>query len=319
MTKILFQVDSTINNYFTMERRDFIKSSLVAGAGLAVASSPLASMTSCAPCCKMDKGAQLNISFQKYTTPQQTLAEKFDYMESLGVFGYEPHGGDLLSQFNEIEQNLRGRNIKVSAICAGFSGFILSEEPEKKQLFDTTMREIIDAAGQIHSTGVIMVPAFNGQVPCRPHNQQTRDFLVEELKNLGEYALQRGTTVILEPLNRKECFFLRQVADAAAICRDVNSDGVKCMGDFWHMQEETSDFAAFISAEKYLQHVHIASRGTRNTPSEDGDLDNYVDGFRGLKAIGYKNYVSFECGTKGDKLQVIPAALELIRKQWEEA
>ncbi|MFQ8826366.1 MAG: hypothetical protein ACLR76_01630 [Alistipes sp.] len=73
------------------------------------------------------------------------------------------------------------------------------------------MREIIAAAGELGSTGVIMVPAFILQVPAMPHTQSTRDYLIERLCLLGDYARQCGTTVILEPLNRKEAFYLRQV------------------------------------------------------------------------------------------------------------
>ncbi|MBO6160250.1 MAG: sugar phosphate isomerase/epimerase, partial [Bacteroidales bacterium] len=150
--------------------------------------------------------------------------------------------------------------------------------------------------------------------------QATRDYLCEQLHELGEYAVKCGTTVILEPLNRRECFYLRLVADAAAICRDAQSAGVKCMGDFWHMQEETSDYAAFMAAgAEYLQHVHMASRGQRIMPGEDGDKDVYVDGFRALKEIGYDKYVSFECGTKGDRATTVTAAVNLLREQWENA
>jgi sugar phosphate isomerase/epimerase len=109
------------------------------------------------------------------------------------------------------------------------------------------------------------------------------------------------------------------VADGAAICRDVNHPGVTVMGDFWHMTwEETSDFAAFVAAGKHLQHVHVASRKTRNTPGED-EGDNYVDGLKGLKLIGYQNFVSLECGCKGDRAKVVAAAAKLLREQWQQA
>ena len=182
------------------------------------------------------------------------------------------------------------------------------------------MREIVAAAGELGSVGVIMVPAFNRQVPCKPHTQETRDYLCEQLHELGEYALSCGTTVILEPLNRKEAFYMRLVADAAAICRDSQSEGVKCMGDFWHMQEETSDYGAFMSAgTKYLQHVHMASRGRRLMPGEDGEKDVYFDGFRALKEMGYDKYVSFECGTKGERSKTVTSAVNLLREQWAKA
>ena len=245
---------------------------------------------------------------------------QLDYMEKLGVVGFEPGGRGLKDRVKEIKEALTGRDIKVSAICAGFEGFILSTDPAIRQKCMDTMKEIITAAGELGSTGVIIVPAFNGQVPALPHNQETRDFLCEQFTEMGNHAAQNGTTVIFEPLNRKECFYMRQVADAASVCRDINNPGVRCMGDFWHMTwEETSDMGAFISGGDYLQHVHVASRKRRSMPGEDGEADNYVDGFKGLKMLGYDKYVSFECGCQGDRNIVVPAAVELLRKQWEEA
>ena len=305
-----------------MNRRRFITNSILGAASIAATTSGASLLTSCASAEKkiVVPSPELRLSFQEGTAPGESLNEKLDYMENLGIVGFEPGGRNLAARVSEFQQALSGRNIKVSAICAGFDGFILAEDPKVKAEFDATMRDIIAAAGELGSTGVIMVPAFNGQKPCMPHTLETREYLCEQMHELGEYALKHKTTVILEPLNRREAHYLRQVADAAAICRDSKSAGVKCMGDFWHMQEETSDYAAFLSAGKeYLQHVHVASRGRRIMPGEDGDVDNYVEGFRALKQLEYPYYVSFECGTKGDRNQTVKAAVELLRAQWEQA
>lgn len=302
-----------------LDRRKFLKSSIAGSAALAIGG-----CNSFASANSNDKNStaevKLNISFQEGTAPGSNLNEKFDFMEKHGVVGFEPHGKALLERKNEYIEALKGRNIKMSAICAGFDGFILSTDPEIRKQCRDTMAQLIVAAGEVGSTGVIIVPAFNSQIPVMPHTQETRDFLCEQFNEMGTLAQQHGTTVILEPLNRGEAFYLRQVADAASICRDINNPGVTCLGDFWHMtREETSDYAAFISAGKYLQHVHIASRKRRSMPGEDNEADNYVDGFRGLKKLGYDKYVSFECGCQGEREVVVPAALELLRKQWEEA
>ena len=252
-----------------MNRKEFLQRSLAGAAVVAASAAPIDLMAGCAPKGKKGGKAELRLSFQEGIAPGGSLDEKFDYMEKLGVVGFEPHGGNLAKRVNEIQQALKNRNIKVSAICAGFGGFILAEDPAVKAQFDSTMRDIVAAAGELGSTGVIMVPAFNGQKPCRPHTLETREFLCEQMHDLGEYALKCGTTVILEPLNRREAHYMRQVGDAAAICRDSKSAGVKCMGDFWHMQEETSDYAAFMAAgPEYLQHVHVASRRSEEHTSE---------------------------------------------------
>ena len=305
-----------------MDSRRFLASSMLGTASLVAATSGTSLLTSCASAEKKIEtpSPELRLSFQEGTAPGESLNEKLDYMESMGIVGLEPGGGKLADRVGELQQALSGRNIKISAICAGFGGFILAEDPKVKAEFDSTMRDIIAAAGELGSTGAIMVPAFNWQNPCMPHTLETREFLCEQMHELGEYALKHHTTVILEPLNRKEAHYLRLVSDAAAICRDSKSAGVKCMGDFWHMQEDTSDYAAFLSAGKeYLQHVHVASRGRRLMPGEDGELDNYVEGFRALKQLEYPHYVSFECGTKGDRNQTLKAAVELLRTQWEQA
>ena len=306
-----------------LNRRNFLKSSF-AGAGLVALGGTSLTALSCQPRSGKEENktlvAELKLSFQEGTPPGETLNEKFDFMEKLGIVGFEPGGGGLAGRVEEIKKALSGRNIKVSAICAGFEGFILSTDPAIRQKFEDTMKVIIAAAGELGSVGVIMVPAFNGQVPVLPHTMETRDFLCEKLTEMGNYAVQHGTTVILEPLNRKEAFYLRQVADAASICRDINNPGVRCMGDFWHMSiEETNDMGAFISAGKYLQHVHVASLKRRSMPGEDGEADNYIEGFRGLKMIGYDKYVSFECGCQGDRNIIVPEAVKLLRRQWEEA
>ncbi|MDD3900550.1 MAG: TIM barrel protein [Dysgonamonadaceae bacterium] len=301
------------------DRRHFIKTS-IAGAALTTIGGCTSKVSAIGAETLDNKKAKLNISFQEGTAPGKNLNEKFDFMEKHGVVGFEPGGNALKNRVKEFKDALKGRNIKVSAICAGFEGFILSTDETIRKKCRDTMNEIIEVAGDLGSTGVIIVPAFNSQIPVMPHTQETRDFLCEQFNEMGNYAQKFGTTVIFEPLNRKEAFYLRQVGDAASICRDINNPGVTCMGDFWHMTwEENSDMGAFISAGKYLQHVHVASRKRRSMPGEDGEADNYVNGFKGLKMIGYDKYVSFECGCQGDRNIVVPAALELLRNQWKEA
>jgi sugar phosphate isomerase/epimerase len=299
-----------------LNRRNFLKT---AASGAAIAA--LGSISSACTAQQEKKNCvELKIAFQEGTAPGETLNDKFDYMESLGIVGFEPGGRGLAGRVKEFRDALQGRNIKISAICAGFRGFVLSTDQSILQEFTDSMREIIAAAGELGSTGVIMVPGFNGQQPALPHTLETRNFLCEQLGALGEYAVANGTTIILEPLNRREAFFLRQVADAASICRDINHPGVTCMGDFWHMTwEEVSDYGAFVSAGKYLQHVHIASRRRRSMPGEDGEADNYIEGFRALQAMSYEHYVSFECGCQGDRNIVLPEAVKLMREQWASA
>ena len=59
------------------------------------------------------------------------------------------------------------------------------------------------------------MPAFNGQTKLDP--VEGRKVLLDVMRDLGDHAQKSGTRVLLEPLNRGEAWFLRMLADAAAI------------------------------------------------------------------------------------------------------
>ncbi len=296
-----------------MNRREY----LLAGAAAAVSvSMGCASTGHKSAKAESRKQAALKLSSQEWIIPGKSFAEKVALMESWGFEGVELGGGDLSKRINEVKDGLKGHEVQVSAICAGFKGVPISEKPEVRQQFLASAGEIVKAAGELGSTGLIMVPAFNGQTTLG--HVEGRKILCEEiLPKLGDTAEAAGTRVILEPLNRKETWYLRMLADAASICRDVNHPAVCMMGDFYHMYfEETDDRAAFLSAKDYLHHVHLACI-VRNLPGQDPR--DYRNGFRGLKEIGYTDYCSLECGVAGDRMVEIPKSVEFLRQQWREA
>lgn len=259
--------------------------------------------------------AKLRISSQERIVPGKDLPEILAKMDKWGIEGIELGGRGLADRVPEIKAALANSKVKVSAICAGFDGALASEDESVRQKCVSSMKDILVAAGELQSTGLIFVPAFNGQTTL--NHVDARKVLLDQLPELGEYAVKCGTTVLLEPLNRKETWLVRMLADAASICRDANNPGVCVMGDFYHMYiEETSDMGAFISAGSMLHHVHLASI-KRNLPGQDER--DYTNGFKGLKMIGYQDFCSFECGVIGDRDVEIPKCVKFLKKQWDQA
>ena len=259
--------------------------------------------------------ASLKLASQLGVIPGNGLDEKLDKMARWGFDAVEL-GGDIVGNEARYRDATSKAGLKISAICWGsIGGDLVSDVKEKRQPAFEQFQKMLTAAGELQSTGVIYVPAFNGQTKLT--NQEIRTILLDTLPKLGEHAKQVGSRILLEPLNRGEAFFLRQLADAASICRDCNSPGVCMMGDFYHMAiEETSDMGAFISAGDYLHHVHLACR-RRDLPGQDER--SFVDGFRGLKMIGYQDYCSFECGVHGDREVEIPKSMQFLKDQWQQA
>ena len=85
------------------DRRNFIKTTLASAAvaagssALAACSGNKANAATCSAetkgCCK-DK-AKLKLSFQEGTAPGENLNQKFDYMEQMGIVGFEPGGREI--------------------------------------------------------------------------------------------------------------------------------------------------------------------------------------------------------------------------------
>ncbi len=307
-----------------MNRRDFFGASAAMGLGLTTAASTsFATQTTE----EMDKRAEakLRISSQLGPAPGNSLEEKLEKMKKYGCDAVEYHG-DCVGKGKEMRKKAEDAGLEVSVICWGsHNGDLCSDDVSKRQPGIDDLKKALETAGELGAYGVIYVPAFNGQTKL--NNYEIRQRLMEFMPDVAKFANECGTSVILEPLCRMEAFFLRQVADGASISRDVLraakiDDGIGVMGDFYHMDtEETSQMGAFISAGSLLKHVHLAGgveNPRRTYPGENSMT--FVDGFRGLKYIGYNKFCSFECGCAGeDKEKAFAQSIQFLRDQWAEA
>lgn len=304
-----------------VSRRELLNIGAIGGAalvaGLATGADASAEDTGLigAPKTAKPKRAVLQIASQEGRVPGKDLPEKLAKMESWDMDGLEVGGRGLEKRIGEINRALKNSRIKMSAICAGFDGALMSDDEATRKKCVESMKVILEAAGAICSTGLIYVPAFNGQTKL--NHIEGRKILLDLLPELCQFAEANGTRMLLEPLNRKETWYIRLVADAAAICRDVNHPAACVMGDFYHMYiEETSDMGAFLSAGDMLHHVHLASI-KRNLPGQDER--DYVNGFKGLKMLNYQDFCSFECGCVGDPEVEMPKSVKFLRNQWKKA
>ena len=263
------------------------------------------------------KAVTLRMSSQFGPMPGKDDQEKVANAVKWGFEAMELPGG-IVGKVDYYKDLIKDTPLVYSAVCFGsMNGALVSEDESKRGPAFDQLKSVLEAAGELGSTGVIYVPAFNGQTKLT--NQEIRAILLDKLPELGEFAVQCNTRILFEPLNRGEAFFLRQVPDGAAIARDCNSEGVCLMGDMYHMgREETSACGAFISAGDKLHHVHFASYPKRKMPGTDeGDFDWYRNGFCGLKLIGYQDFCSFECGCDGEEDFVKSVAF--LRDTWEKA
>lgn len=317
-----------------MNRRDFLKGGAVAGVAAACVAARGegccgGGMPKLAP---PAKPAQLNLCLQWGGIPvADDMNAKLDYLEANDFQAVEiPSGKWLFEKGMKLVDALRGRKLFIATAC-GPSRFDYADKAKNDAEVEKFLPQL-EVLGQMKSVGLIICPA-RGK-PEVGLKELREDFVTNTGKRLAEKAAACGTDIVLEPLQRRETPFLRQVADGAKIAQEIGP-GCKVMGDFWHMsKEETSFMGAFISAGSLLAHVHIASLGNRKYPGSDGALDNYVDGFKGLKLLGYRGAVSMEAGpppigkdAKGKPIlpdmatrsTLILKMVKMLREQWAQA
>ena len=111
-----------------LNRREFLGISVATGAAGVLAPTAQAFTLPDPP-----QKARLRLSCQEGVSAGGSLTEKLDFLEANGFEGLEVGGRDLGKRVEELQKALQGRKIKLSAVCAGFDGVLISEQEEVRQ------------------------------------------------------------------------------------------------------------------------------------------------------------------------------------------
>jgi len=131
--------------------------------------------------------------------------------------------------------------------------------------------------------------------------------VVTNLKQLANYAEDRGRQICIEPLNRFETDFLNTCNQGLKLIKDVGSKALKLHLDTFHMNiEEKFQGPAIRKAGKLLGHFH-ACGSDRGTPGND-HID-WKSVASALKAIKYNGDVVIESFTTDVKVIARAAAI----------
>lgn len=145
---------------------------------------------------------------------------------------------------------------------------------------------------------------------------QTEDAFLETLAWCADALAGSGTTLVIEPLNRKESNFINSVADGARVARRLNRPEVRSLADFYHMDEEGEPLDALVGVADCLAHVHVADSGRFNPGTGRYDYPTF---FANLVAIGYRGLISAECAISGEPVAAMRDSVSFLRETWRAA
>lgn len=130
-------------------------------------------------------------------------------------------------------------------------------------------------------------------------------------------ALQgSGTTLVIEPLNRKVSNLVDSVSDGVRLAKMLGRAEVRGLADFYHMDEEDEPLSAVRGQGEWLAHIHLADTGRLNPGTGSYDYPAF---FGHLKASGYAGLLSAECGVVGEPIAAMRGSAGFLRRAWADA
>jgi D-psicose/D-tagatose/L-ribulose 3-epimerase len=242
----------------------------------------------------------------------------FPLLEKIKSWGYD---GVELPVFDFNEANFQKVGRRLDELKLGRTGVTvctadenpISPDAGKRKAGLERLKKAVDvcaAAGVTHLCGPIhsALGEFTGQGRTADEWKWGQ----ETLAQAADHARSRNVTLVVEYLNRFECYFLNCAEDTGRFCREVNHPNLKMMYDTFHANiEEKSPRAALQACKDQLVHVHI-SENDRSTPGEGGV--NWDANFAALKEVGYDGWLVIEAF--GLALPELAAATKIWRRMF---
>ena len=280
-----------------MQRRDFVRNTLAAGAVLPGTLYSAAAGTSAPPAVfrlnyAPHEGMFRNHAGEDFTDQIRFMHEQgFRSIEDNGMMGRDPalqaRIGDLLARL--------GMDMGVFVIAYDkwpFLNGLTQGKPEILEKWLNTCREAVEVAKRCHAKWMTVVPGtYFNDVPL-PY--QTAN-VVEALRRAADIFAPHGLIMVLEPLSDRPDLFLRRSDQTFEICRAVNSPSCKILYDIYHMQRNEGNLMYHIDqAWSEIAYFQIGDNPGRKEPTT-GEI-NYKNVFKHLHERGYRGILGMEHG-----------------------
>ncbi|MDB5884596.1 MAG: hypothetical protein JWR74_767 [Polaromonas sp.] len=187
------------------------------------------------------------------------------------------------------------------------------DDTRNRAYFDRVVEILALAGARI----VVLGSGWTRNVPEGWTHDRAEDQFLAALSWCADALHGSGTTLVIEPLNRKESNFCNSVADGVRLARRLGRSEVRGLADFYHMHEENEPLQALGAQGGWLAHIHLADAGRLNPGTGRGAAAyDYESFFRHLKAGGYAGLLSCECGVQGEPVAAMQRSLSFLNQYW---
>lgn len=297
-----------------MNRRNFVRTGLLAGASFAAASDVLAKNNNRPQ--TADKTFNLNYGFHDgmfRAHAGDSFIDQIKFAYDKGFRSIEDNGmtGRSAEEQKKIGDTLAklGMTMGVFVVPKGGNS-ANSLSTGKKEYFDIFVKgcqQSVEVAKRVNAKWVTVVPGnFERNLPIGIQMAN----VIDGLRKGAEILEPHGIVMVLEPLSDSPDLFLQTSDQTFEICRAVNSPSCKVLYDIYHMQKNEGNLIKNIERTwSEIAYFQIGDNPGRNEPTT-GEI-NYKNIFKYIYNRGYKGVMGMEHGNsrpgKEGELAVIEA------------
>ncbi|HLV79908.1 MAG TPA: sugar phosphate isomerase/epimerase family protein, partial [Chthonomonadaceae bacterium] len=140
------------------------------------------------------------------------------------------------------------------------AGKIVGPEADAERLWRYVHRAL-SRAEEVGGAVIVFGSGGARNIPEGFPRETARRQLMDFLRFCADASDRTGVVVAIEPLHRAETNFIHKVREGAEIARILDREGVRCLADTYHMEQEDEPLSAIVASADVLAHVHTADTG----------------------------------------------------------
>lgn len=281
-----------------MERRKFVRNSLLAGAGIA---------TSAGVSPAFGKGALKKSDFKLKYAPHfgmfkshagDDIIDQLNFMADQGFTALEDNGmmkRDVTTQ-TKIGETLAKRNMTMGVFVIDKGGnmanTLAAGNPDYVDIFLDGCKRAVEVAKRVNAKWMTVVPGgFQRKLPIGIQDAN----VIEALRRGAEILEPHGLVMVLEPLSDSPDLYLQTSDQTYMICKAVDSPSCKILYDIYHMQKTEGHLIRNIDLTwDEIDYFQIGDNPGRKEPTT-GEI-NYKNVFKHIHDKGFKGIMGMEHG-----------------------
>jgi hydroxypyruvate isomerase len=281
-----------------MQRKQFIRNSLLAGAAVLPGAAALAASKE-----KKAAGQPFHLNYGTHdgmfrNSAGDDFIDQIKFAYDQGFRAIEDNGmpqrppeqqqkiGDTLAKL--------GMSMGVFVLNKGGNGAntLAAGKPEFIEIFLKGCRDAVEVSKRCGGLLTTVVPGdFERHLPMGVQTGNVIDALRRGVEILEPHKI----VMVLEPLSDTPDLFLRGSDQTYAICRAINSPSCKILFDMYHMQRNEGNLIRNIDyTYSEIGYFQIGNNPGRNEPGT-GEMD-YRNIFKHIRDKGYKGVLGMEHG-----------------------